>query len=257
MKIVDLSILIESDLPSDPPPQRPHITYHTHKETSTQMVDYFKGLISVEDLPEGNGWAIEDVMLTTHSGTHVDAPIHYYPTMENGKRAWSIDEVPLDWFIGNGVKLDFSDKEDGYQISANDIKEYLKKFDYTLKEGDIVLLQTGATKHWGTEKFLTAGPGMTAEATEYLIGNGVKVMGTDGWSWDIPLPLQAKIFEKQRDPKIIWEGHRVGIKHAYCHIEKLTNLESLPFTGYTFMCLPVKIKGGSAGWCRAVAIFNE
>lgn len=257
MRIVDLSIAIEDGLPSDPGPQIPHIKYNRHKDTAEAMKSYFNGLISEEDLPEGNAWAIEDLELTSHSGTHLDAPYHYYPTMNNGERAWTIDEVPLDWCIGNGVKVDFSDKPDGYQITAQDLEEYFKKVNYSLKEGDILLLQTGASKHWGTEKFLTAGPGMTAEATKWIINQGVKVMGTDGWSWDIPLPLQAKIFEKERDPSIIWEGHRVGKDKAYCHIEKLTNLESLPLTGYTVSCLPVKIKGASAGWCRAVAFFND
>ena len=44
---------------------------------------------------------------------------------------------------------------------------------------------------------------------------------------------------------------------GYCHIEKLTNLETLPPSGYEIACFPYKIKGGSAGFTRAVAIFDE
>ena len=98
---------------------------------------------------------------------------------------------------------------------------------------------------------------MSAEATHWLIDHGVKVMGTDGWSWDVPLPIEAEEFARTGDASIIWEGHRVGREKAYCHIEKLTNLDQLPLTGYQISCLPVNVKDASAGWCRAVAIFRD
>ena len=59
------------------------------------------------------------------------------------------------------------------------------------------------------------------------------------------------------DPSLIWEGHRAGMVRAYCHIEKLANLESLPSTGFDVCCFPVKVKGGSAGWCRPVAMLKD
>lgn len=83
MKIIDLSIPIEDGLPSDPPIQIPKIQYCNHKDTAEQMAGFFKGC-TVEDLPEGNGWGIEFLQVCTHSGTHVDAPYHYYPTIDGG-----------------------------------------------------------------------------------------------------------------------------------------------------------------------------
>ena len=220
------------------------------------MTTYFNGGISVDDLPEGNGWAIENLSLTTHSGTHLDAPYHFYPTMNGGERAWTIDEVPLEWCIGNGVVMDFSDKPDGYKITAADTAAYFDRIGYTLHDGDIVLLRTDADKLWGKAEYLMAGAGMSAEATLWLIDHGCHVMGTDGWSWDVPLPIEAQEFERNGDASIIWEAHRVGREKAYCHIEKLTNLNELPLTGFQVSCLPVKIKGASAGWCRCVAFLN-
>lgn len=255
-KIIDLSIAIENDLPSDPPPQIPKIEYLTHKGTAQMMTTYFKNLITVDDLPEGNGWALENITLTTHSGTHLDAPYHFYPTQNHGEPAATIDQVPLEWCIGNGVKIDMTDKPDGYKIMAKDLEVYFKKVDYTLKEGDIVLLETGASKKWGTREYLLSGAGMSAEATHWIIDHGVKVVGTDAWSWDVPLAMEADEFERDRDPSIIWEGHRVGREKAYCHMEKLCNLDQLPVTGYQVICLPVKIKAASAGWCRAVAVME-
>ena len=170
MKIIDLSIPIEDGLPSDPPIQIPKIQYCNHKDTAEQMAGFFKGC-TVEDLPEGNGWGIEFLQVCTHSGTHVDAPYHYYPTMNGGERAWTIDEVPLDWFVGDGVVMDFHDKPDGYKITAKDVEEYFQKINYTLKPGDIVFLRTDADDRWGKPEYLVAGAGMSYEATMWLLGN--------------------------------------------------------------------------------------
>ncbi len=257
MRIIDLSISIEDGLPCDPQPQIPHIKYLNHKDTAETMVSYFQQKICTEDLPDGNGWAIEHLELTTHSGTHVDAPYHYYPTMNGNDRAWTIDEVPLDWFIGNGVVLDFRDKADGYRIMPEDLVICLDRYGYKLKPGDIPLICTGADRFWGTETYLSKGAGMSAAATRFLIDQGIRVMGIDAWSWDVPLPLEAEEFSRNKDTSMLWEAHRVGRERAYCHIEKLTNLDLLPFTGFQVICLPVKIKGASAGWCRCIAVLKN
>ena len=86
---------------------------------------------------------------------------------------------------------------------------------------------------------------------------GVRVTGTDAWSWDAPFAYTAQEFAKNGDPSIIWEGHRAGMEIGYCHIEKLSNLEDLPGNGFEISCFPWKIKGASAGFTRAVAIFND
>jgi len=255
MKIIDLSIPLEDGLPSDPPQQIPRIQYLDHKDTAADMANFFSGA-TVDDLPEGNGWAVEYITLCTHSGTHLDAPYHFYPTMNQGERAWTIDEVPLEWCFGDGIVVDFRDKADGYRVIPQDFEDYFKRINYTLKEGDIVLVMTGADKRWGTLEYLVAGCGMSKEATLWLIDRGVRITGTDGWSWDRPLPLIGKEFAETRDTSIIWEGHRASREKAYCHIEKLTNLDQLPPTGFKVICLPIKVKGGSAGWSRVVATID-
>lgn len=255
MKLIDLSIPLEDGLPSDPEGQIPHILYYNHKDTAAEMAARFEGC-SAADL-DNLGWAVEGLYLCTHSGTHMDAPYHYYPTMNNGERAWTIDEVPLDWFIGEGLKMDFSDKPDGYKIMVKDLEEYFARVGVMPGPGNIVLLQTGNDKLWGKPEYMLGGAGMSAEATRWLLDRGVRVVGTDGWSWDVPLPLEAKEFEKTHDKSIIWEGHRAGRNRAYCHIEKLANLEQLPDDGYTVYALPIPVKGGSAGWCRVIAILDE
>lgn len=255
MKIIDLSIPLEHGLPSDPPQQIPRIDYQDHQQTAEAMASFF-GKATTADLPEGNGWAIEFLQVSTHSGTHLDAPWHYYPTMNGGEAAWTIDQVPLEWCIGNGVKVDFRNKPDGYKVSPEDFEQYFTSIDYSLKEGDIVLVNTGADTRWGTAEYLTAGCGMGYAATMWLLDRGVRVCGTDGWSWDVPLPFTSKEFDATGNRDIIWEGHRAGREKAYCHIEKLTALEQLPPIGFRVICLPINIKGASAGWSRVVAILE-
>ncbi len=255
-RFIDLAIALENDIPSDPPNMIPKITYVTHKEGAAQMKMFFPGATD-DDLPDGLGWSDEEITLTTHSGSHLDAPYHYHPKMDGGKRAWTIDEIPLDWCYGPGVKLDFRDKEDGHKVSAAEMEEAFKAIDHDLKPGEIVLVNTGADQYWGKPEYLIRGCGMGREATLWLADKGVKVVGTDAWSWDRPLPLIAQEFQETKDKSIIWEGHFAGIEKAYCHIEKMTNLDQLPPDGFLFSCFPIKIKGASGGWIRPVAILED
>jgi kynurenine formamidase len=142
-RIVDLSIAIEPDLPSDPPMMIPQIDYANHERGAEQMKDFYPG-VKKEQLPGSLGWAVETITLTTHSGTHLDAPYHYHPTMDKGERALTIDEIPLEWCFNNGVLLDFRHKEDGERISAEDVQNELNRIEYEIKPFDIVLVQTGA-----------------------------------------------------------------------------------------------------------------
>lgn len=256
-RFVDLSIAIEDGLPSDPPGMIPQVTYVGHEEGAKSMAQFFPGIDPERDLPGGLGWAVELVTLSTHSGTHLDAPWHYHPTMDGGKPALTIDQVPLEWCMGPGVVLDFRRFPDGYLVTPSDVEEELKRIGYELKEGDIVLVMTGADKYWGKPEYLVKGCGMGREATLWILEHGVRVTGTDAWSWDRPLPLIARDFQESHDPSIIWEGHFASIEKGYCHIEKLTNLDQLPPFGFTFFCFPVKIKGASAGWIRAVALVED
>lgn len=256
-KIIDLSIAIENKLPSDPPMMIPQIDYVDHQQGADQMTTFFPGL-KKEHLPDGLGWALESITLTTHSGTHLDAPYHYHPTMDKGKKSLTIDEIPLEWCYNDGVLLDFRHKTDGERITATDVQKELARIEYRLKPLDIVLIQTGADKAWGTPEYLFKGAGMDRESTLFLLEQGIRVVGIDAWSWDRPLPYLAQEFQEKGDPKVIWEAHFAGIDIGYCHMEKMANLSTIGQShGFTVVCFPVKIKGASAGWVRPVAIVQE
>jgi kynurenine formamidase len=255
-RIVDISVPLQNHVAADPPGGGPSIEYIDHQQGLTQMLSFFPGL-QAGDLPDGQGWAVERVQLSTHNGTHLDAPWHYHPTMNRGQRAATIDEIPLDWCFQPGVKLDFRHFADGYVATAADVEAELKRLGHELKPLEIVVVNTSAGRKYGQPDYVASGCGMGYEATMYLTERGVRVTGTDGWSWDAPFVHTARKYAETHDPTLIWEGHKAGRHIGYCHLEKLHNLEELPEAGFTVACFPMKIERASAGWTRAVAILES
>lgn len=208
-RFVDLSVNLENNPYSDPPALLPKITYTDHHESFDQMATFFPGLLK-HDLPNGEAWAIEQVNLSTHNGTHLDAPYHFASTMENGKKAATIDEVPLDWCFRPGVKLDFRWMDDGQIVNSKDIQIELARIGYALKPLDIVLINTRAGNLFGTRDYLSAGCGMGREATLFLLEQGIRVTGTDAWSWDALLFILLKNMLKTKIPPLFGKGIRPG-----------------------------------------------
>lgn len=265
IEYIDLSVAIENDLASDPPFMIPQIRYTGHKEGAKEMSAIFTGMDPSMHLPDGNGWAVESVALTTHSGTHLDAPYHYAPEMDQAiskRKALTIDQMPLEWCVGHLVVLDLSDMPDGHVALPSDIDMRLEKLNYRLKAGDILCVHTRAAGYWGRPEYLLKGCGIGRDATLHILRQGVKVVGTDAWSWDAPFSHTLKRWREslekgEPDSGIIWEGHFAGIEMEYYQLEKLTNLDRVPPLGATIYCFPVKIKDASAGWVRAVAAIDR
>jgi kynurenine formamidase len=259
-KIFDLSVpLIDGAQgePDFPPRSPPRITYYDHEDNKPSMHRMFG--IPPDKLPHGLAWASEYVQLSTHAGTHCDAPYHYSPTTDGGRtRSMTIDEVPLDWFYGPGVVLDFTHKAAEAEITAADVDTALARIGYNVQPNDIVLFRTDAYRLWPGERYQFDFPGVSMAAARTLIDRGVRVMGVDAYNFDMPFPAQRRLFEETGDPNVIEPCHiQLGAACNYLHIEKLANLDKLPSpTGFTFCAFPVKIEGASGGWCRAVAIFN-
>ncbi len=253
--LIDISVPLKAGIASDPPGLRPQIEYLTHRDTVADVLSFFPGARE-EDLPDGEGWAIERVSMTTHSGTHLDAPYHFASTMNDGERAITIDEVPLEWCFQPGVKLDFRHLDDGYVVTPDDIDAELRRIGHTLSPLEIVVVNTAAGTRYGHDDYVDRGCGMGRAATLRLLEQGVRLTGTDAWSWDAPFSYTAQRYARSQDASIIWEGHKAGRDIGYCHLEKLHNLEALPSTGFTVCCFPVKVEAASAGWTRAVAIID-
>lgn len=255
-RLVDISVSLKSGIASDPPSLLPTIEYFDHHDTIDDLLTFFPGA-TAKDLPDEEAWAIEKVSITTHSGTHLDAPYHFASTMNGGERAITIDEVPLDWCFQQGVKLDLRHLPDGHVATADDIRDALAVIPHQLSPLDIVLVNTRAGERYGHDDYVTSGCGIGREATLELLERGVKITGTDAWSWDAPFAFTAERYAATRDGSAIWEGHKAGRDREYCHLEKLANLDQLPATGFRVCCFPVKVHAASAGWTRAVAILDD
>ena len=202
-RLIDISIPLENDVPADPPFQRVSIAYTDHKQSAPVVASLFPGL-TVADLPGGEGWAVEQVNISTHNGTHLDAPYHFASTMDGGRRAATIDEVPLDWCFCPGVKLDFRHLPDGYVATPADVEAELARIGHTLSPLEIVLVNTSAGARYGGADYVPSGCGMGRAATLYLLERGVRVTGTDAWSWDAPFVHTARRYAESRDSGLIW-----------------------------------------------------
>jgi len=178
-KIVDISQPLDNETVVDPPFMRSNIEYVTGAESAELMTELLPGL-KKEDLPGGQGWAIENISLTTHNGTHVDAPYHYNSHNKNGNPMPTIDEMPLDWYFQPAVKLDFRHFDDGAVTTADGVKAKLKRIGYEFQPMDIVLVNTRAGEMYGSDDYIHSRCGMGRDATLYLTEQSIRVTGIDG-----------------------------------------------------------------------------
>lgn len=254
-KIIDLSKTIAYN-PKDPWFMRIKIKHKSHQK-SYWLIRLFLGL-PLKLFPKNfKGWADDTIRhMGVHATTHIDAPWHYGPVVE-GRKAKTVDEIPLEWCYGEGVVINMSHKTDNDPITIQDIQQDLGKTKAFITPGTIVLIRTDRDHFSGTKDFPHKGTGMSAEATEWLIDQGVKVMGIDQWGWDLPLKHMVKKAKESDDPELFWEGHLVGLRKEYCHMEQLTNLSMLPPSGFKVAVFPLKIAGASAAPSRVVAIIEE
>jgi len=259
-RFIDISSPLQAGIASDPPYMLPTIDYLDHHQTAPTIAQLFD--VPIDALPDGEYCAIERVTITTHNGTHLDAPYHFFSTMnhrfrQGGEPSWRIDETPLEWCFQPGVKLDFRSFEDGYVATPADVEAELKRIGHDLRPLDIVLVNTRAGARYGEDDYVDSGCGVGKAATLWLLERGVRLVGTDGWSWDAPFSHTKRKVAATGDASLIWEGHRAGREIGYAHLEKLNNLEALPADGFEVVCFPVKVHRASAGWTRAVAIIEE
>lgn len=251
--LIDLSDRLQNET-SDFEPMPHRIEYVDHRQSIERTRELFG--LSAEHWPEGMAWAAETVTLSTHSGTHVDAPYHYGPTF-SGRPARTIDEVPLRWCFGDGVVLDMTDKGRGEGITAEDVQSALERIGYRIKPYDIVLIRTDAWKSFKKPGYEMRQPGLRRSATEWLVDCGVRLIGIDAWTLDRPFDVMAAE-ARAGDLGQLWETHFLGKEKEYCQIERLCRLDEIPVPfGFRVAAFPVTIQRASGGWSRVVAIVER
>ncbi len=201
--------------------------------------------------PGGYYYAANNFSTAEHGGTHLDAPVHF----AEGRN--TADRVPLEQLMGAGVVVDVSEecaRDADYQVTREDLAAWEREHG-RLPDGVILLLRTGFGRRWpdrrsymGTDERGADAvaklhfPGLHPDAARWLVGERlVKAVGLDTPSIDFG---QSKLFE----------SHRVLFERNVPAFENLANLDQLPAKGFHVVALPMKIKGGSGGPLRAVAI---
>jgi kynurenine formamidase len=257
MKIIDLSVTVDAAAAWEANPIVHQIL--TPAEGARHMAESMRenwGIdFDLSVLPGGEFLSLDTLTLTTHTGTHVDAPSHYGSVADYGVPR-HIDQMPLDWFIRSGLRLDLTAEPAGV-VDAAWLKREFSRIGHAPEPLDIVLLHTGADLRAGSTGYFTDFVGLDGSATDLLLDLGVRVIGTDAFSLDAPFAHIIKEYQRTGDTSVLWPAHFAGRRREYCQIERLANLGALPGpTGFTVACFPVKIAGAGAGWARAVALVD-
>jgi kynurenine formamidase len=218
-----------------------------------QPKQYF---IDHRDFPDQMGLSLMFYELTTHTGTHVDAPYHYGWRAGRKDRPATVTDIPLSWCYGAGVLLDFSGDEDA-PIDDFTVQAKLADIGHVIAEGDIVLINTGAARLTGQREYFTQYRAIERSAVRWLVENGVRVIGTDAFSFDRPFCQMIDDYKRTGDNDHLWPSHFFGRDRPYLQIERLGQLDELPSpTGFQVCCFPIKLDKADAAWSRVVAIMD-
>ncbi len=184
--------------------------------------------------------SVLEITMGEHTGTHVDALNH----MAKQYKGQSIDTMPLSMFYTEAICLDFSHKSLRELITSEEIEERCRENQLEIKTGDTVLIHTDHyRKHFGTENW-AHGPGITAEACQWLGERKIAAFGVETMSPGVP-----GISNK--------EVHHICGRLGFTHYENLVNLHQLlGCSRFRFIGLPLKIRGGTGSPVRAVAIIE-
>jgi kynurenine formamidase len=242
------------------PPWGYHVKHVTHAEGAKAMANFLnlRDFASdgrgahVDDFPESIGLSWSWVQLSDHTGNHIDAPYHFGPLCE-GKPAKTIDQVPLSWCAGPGVRLDLRHCM-GRDITVDDLRRELARVEYELKPGTIPLLWTGSDANIADDdKYWQYQAGLSLEGLYHFLDAGVRLVAIDAYALDVSYNTMQQQ-SQQADPQF-FPAHFAGRAREHMHLEKLTNLGALPRPhGFFFAAYPIKLRGGSAGWVRPVAL---
>ncbi len=213
-----------------------------------QLEKVFQGITS-----KGFFYAANNFSAAEHGGTHIDAPFHFYKDRD------TVDMVPMDRLMGSGVVIDVTQRCAGNQDCQVEVKDFLAWEDRHGSKIDdvIILLRTGFGKYWpdrikymGTDERGGGAvaklhfPGLHPKAAEWLVNNRkVKAVGLDTPSIDY-------------GQSVLFESHVRLFEKNVPAFENLANLEQLPEKGFVIIALPMKIKGGTGGPLRIVAIVH-
>lgn len=204
------------------------LSYEIHEEM-TVFGETEKPLITRKNSLETDGFNLHELQINSHTGTHVDAPIH----MVAGKK--HLDDFSLEQFHGQGLMLKTNQFANG-KIPLS----FLKKHQSQIEKIDFLILNSGWFKKWETAEYQINYPILSQESAEWLTQFRLKGIGLDNISID---PTDS-----QEVPL-----HHIILGAGFLIIENLANLDALPESGFQFQCLPLKVDKADGSTSRVVA----
>lgn len=212
MEPLDLTLEISSKLPSFPGSPRPQFISWANKKS--------------------DGYNLELVFFSSHSGTHLDAPFHF---VQSG---FKIDEIPLSRLIKNAVLIKCR-KDSNEPITQRDIV-YFESRNEKIAPNAAVVFETAWSRNLTREDYFTRNPGLSISAAKYLVKKKVSLVGIDSPSIDMGKDSKFKV-------------HHILLKRGVLILENLCNLDKIPRSNFRLIVLPLKLKGATGSPVRAVA----
>jgi kynurenine formamidase len=263
-RLIDLTQTLDPDNRAKLPPQlasaapvvAPVIDYH---HPAAKGADEFCRYLGChhDDLPDGEGWGAEMLSdMSSHCGTHVDAPLHSASRIA-GAPARTITDIALEELYRPGMVLDVRPwAKLGEEITIEMLDAAMAATGTTIKQGDAVLIRTGQERYTLSDPQYYQQPGMSRASTLHLTRQGATILGTDAVGWDLPFGLMARKFKETNDNAVLWDGHKAIVEREAFIVQQLTNLGALPLTGFMVGFFPIKLARCSAAPARVVAFVD-
>jgi kynurenine formamidase len=261
-KLIDLSVTLDPENRAKLPPAlsgaagvvAPSIEYlHPDSQAGRDEFCLYLGC-NHSELADGEGWGAEMLNdMSSHCGTHVDAPLHS-GSRTAGKPARTITDIALDELYRPGLVLDVRPwARSGEEITIEMLDAALAATGHKIHDGDAVLIRTGQERFTMTDPEYYNQPGMSRESTLHLTRQGATILGTDAVGWDLPFRTMAQKFQQTRDSAVLWDGHKAIVEREAFIVQQLTNLGALPLSGFMVGFFPIKLARCSAAPARVVA----
>ena len=212
MKIIDLTLTVSDEIPTFPgSPQPSFIPWENVKE---------------------DGYNLELLFLSTHTGTHMDAPYHF---LEKGAK---IHEISLKKLVSEAVLIQCR-KKSGGSITKTDIQKFEKKHG-KIASFSSVIFYTGWQRNLQKKYYFTKNPGLSVSAAKYLASKKINLVGIDSPSIDLGTASKFSV-------------HQVFAKKGVLIVENLANLEKIKSSKFHLVVLPLKLKNATGSPVRAIA----
>ena len=263
-RLIDLTVTLDPDnraklppaLASAAPVIAPAIEYyHPAKKGADEFCRYLG--CSHDDLPEGEGWGAELMTdMSTHCGTHVDAPLHSGSKIA-GAPARTITDINLEELYRPGLVLDVRPwVKPCEEITIEMLDAALAATGQKIQPGQAVLIRTGQERYTMTDPLYYQQPGMSRASTLHLTAQGATILGTDAVGWDLPFGVMAQKYQQSKDKQVLWDGHKAIVDREAFIVQQMTNLGALPLSGFMVGFFPIKLANCSAAPARVVAFVD-